>query len=558
MDLSSIARELPAYEGFIRQFRAPEWLRSQLAVDHDDVRAECRWRAYKALVGVRERHPALVGTIDEKRIVRRSIARAFTDMLRKGSSLSRCMNDTAYGTIHSGVAAWCCDGTAPSVEDEALEHERAAAYRKACEQVRRIVDDPAMYADLMATYVSPSDRKGDAPRSRREIQAASDKRRAAIAVVRRRLPVQTVRDAVSVFGGSMSDINPADLTDDNLARVALVYRDAFGTKVEKADRAHLLEKVTTVNSTAAGPFPFPPCFGTGYDEAHPDCKGECDFRRECRSITPQFHDPKIEAALVTLKGGPVPVAQAKAPKTPKPPAEPKATPAAPALPPVLPEAKVETPKKAPVVLEAPKAEKTKVSKPKAEKVKTVQKTAKKAPVQKVKAEKKAPAKKAKADKPRGRTVLDKAISISGRPGIDLGKNARPRIPQGSAAELAALPVGTVRDREYNGVKYTVKKIKDGVTVVTPGGAERKRDGVWRLVGPKPTATPPVEGSLGVITRFITGANTWSAARFWSIVPSVLDPSSPDFDPKKFKPDPVYAYAGKAQKAKAKKKARANA
>lgn len=180
--------------------------------------------------------------------------------------------------------------------------------------------------------------------------------------------------------------------------------------------------------------------------------------------------------------------------------------------------------------------------------------------------------KPKAARAPGKTVLAAPVALSTRAGVLKGKTrkTRPdgtpwaRLPQGSAAELAALPVGTKRERDLDGVRYFVKKITDGETVTTAGGVERKRDGVWRLLGkakldkegkPGDMSTSDVEGSLGVITRFVTGSNVWSASRFWSIIPALLDPKSASFNPAKWKQTSIYAYGGpvkvKAKPAKAK-------
>lgn len=193
--------------------------------------------------------------------------------------------------------------------------------------------------------------------------------------------------------------------------------------------------------------------------------------------------------------------------------------------------------------------------------------------------KKAKAKKAKAERkprPKGKTTLAAPVALSTRPGVLKGKKraTRPdgtpffRLPQGSAAELAALPVGEKRERDHEGFRYFVKKIADGIMTTGADGVERKRDGTWQLVAKAPLrddgtigakeAVDGVVGTLGVITRFVTGSNVWSAARFWRVIPPLLDPHHPDFNPTRWKPRSVYAYGAKkvvkppkAKKAKAK-------
>jgi len=370
------------------------------------------------------------------------------------------------------------------------------------------------------------------------------------------------------------DKTAASLNDDNLARVALVYRKMQGAKVTTPARAHLLATVEALNSDGDGvTYPFPPCFtdGTQYDPNDSSCGTECDFRVECAACIPEHYDPAIEEQLVQLKGAGAPAPKPpKAEKPPKPAAAPKPTPkpdpekkTAPTekiQPPAAVVAPIQPPPEAPMKAE----KKTAPEKPPAAKTKAPKPS---------KAEKPAKAPKAKAE--RGKTVLDAPIALSTRAGVLKGKTrkTRPdgkvwtRLPQGSAAELAALPVGTKRERDLDGVRYFVKKIKDGEVVTTGGGAERKRDGVWKLEakakldkdgspGAKTAIEPAVEGTLGVITRFVTGSNVWSAARFWSIIPALLDPKSPSFNPAKYKPVSIYAY-GK-DPAKREKRAKAAA
>lgn len=131
-----------------------------------------------------------------------------------------------------------------------------------------------------------------------------------------------------------------------------------------------------------------------------------------------------------------------------------------------------------------------------------------------------------------------------------------RVPTGSAAELAVLPIGYRIERDWQGTRFIVRKLQDGKESVDGKGRRRKRDGVWILeqhAKLNPDGTPQklqpypqhIEGSLGVITRFITQSLTWSAARFFGIVPPTLDRTDAAFDPFKFKPTSFYAY-NKAQ------------
>lgn len=119
-----------------------------------------------------------------------------------------------------------------------------------------------------------------------------------------------------------------------------------------------------------------------------------------------------------------------------------------------------------------------------------------------------------------------------------------RLPQGSATELATLPVGTRLERLWEGHVYGVLKLSDGPISQFADGKRRKRDGVWRLewkqaVNPDGSKAPPerfehpVEGTLGVLTRHITGRRSWSAARFFGVLPEILDRHSDAFDPVKY-------------------------
>jgi hypothetical protein len=599
MDLQSVVCELPRWEPFIRRFVAKDWLRHRLAVETDDVRSECRWRALQALAQLRAKRPALKGTIDETRIVNRAIARAFVDLIRKANRLSRCTDETTAYTIESG-ASWIPTASTPSLEDDYIEAEHMRAVLDACEQIRSIMGDD-VYQDVLRAV--DGEQVVGVPRA--DSLRAAGVRRTAIRSARRiiapdhgiRIPTPPKRTT------PMSDKTAASLNDDDLARVALTYKQIHGAKVVSLDRAHLLEKVDAVNLTADGIYPFPPCFtdATQYDPADQACAEDCDFRTECRATIPAYYEPAIEAQLVQLKGGATaPAAKVvKAPKAAKAP-KPAVEPAAVAVEPSRPETKgeqlsriVEKIQPAPAVTAAPLKEAEAMT-TKTPKTKTAAKPKAAAKAAKPKAEKPAKAaakpkaekpvkaaKAAKAKKPRepGKTVLHAPVALSTRAGVLKGKTrkTRPdgrvwaRLPQGSAAALAELPVGTKRERDLDGVRYFVKKIKDGETVTTAGGVERKRDGVWRLLGKAKIdkdgkagdmTALDVEGSLGVITRFVTGTNVWSASRFWSIIPALLDPKSPSFAPAKWKAASIYAYgtakAPKAKKAAKKAKAKAKA
>lgn len=156
-----------------------------------------------------------------------------------------------------------------------------------------------------------------------------------------------------------------------------------------------------------------------------------------------------------------------------------------------------------------------------------------------------------------------------------------RLPQGSAAFLATLEVGTRVERVWQGYVFEALKTEDGVTVKNADtGANRKRDGKWKVTqvwrandvkrdddghidrdakgkikfatGKSPLKKSKVldfEGSLNQVTRAIleaypsdTGtASAWSGARFFAVLPPQLDRGSKRFKPTAYKPKPVYVY-----------------
>jgi len=145
MDLqSAAATELPKWEPFIRRFVARDWMRSRLAIETDDVRQECRWRALQAIVNLHHNKPHLVGKPDEIRIVNRAIARAFVDLIRKANRLSRCTDDTTKYTIESG-ASWLPMASTRTLEEEYLDGEREQDVRRACAEIQAIMGDDVYY-----------------------------------------------------------------------------------------------------------------------------------------------------------------------------------------------------------------------------------------------------------------------------------------------------------------------------------------------------------------------------------------------------------------------------
>jgi len=205
---------------------------------------------------------------------------------------------------------------------------------------------------------------------------------------------------------------------------------------------------------------------------------------------------------------------------------------------------------------AKKKKTTKKAAKKAAKKKTTKKAAKK------KAAKKKTTKKAAKKKTTKKTAPSNGVipTLSGRtlkPQGGYSKKANgeryTRLPQGSAAELARLPVGTEVDRLWDGYRYYAKKIEDGRVSELADGRKRKRDGVWELFkkvkvkadgseGSAKKYKKPFHGSLNQVARHITGSNAWSGARFFSVLPPQLNPASDRFDPTKYKPEPVYSYS----------------
>ena len=132
-----------------------------------------------------------------------------------------------------------------------------------------------------------------------------------------------------------------------------------------------------------------------------------------------------------------------------------------------------------------------------------------------------------------------------------------RAPQGSAVALVNLPVGTVVQRVWREKLYRAKKIIDGrvTTTKNPDGTklERKRDGTWRLlevrahdggkVGEKLRhKLVGVEGSLTQLSFAITDSNTWSGAKFFSVLPPELDRGSGAYNPEAWDGGSLYRYS----------------
>jgi DNA-directed RNA polymerase specialized sigma24 family protein len=216
-------------------------------------------------------------------------------------------------------------------------------------------------------------------------------------------------------------------------------------------------------------------------------------------------------------------------------------------------------------LKRPPAKKAAAPKKKAAAQKTTTKKAKKkttkpavkAKAKAVKTKNATVKKKVAKKKPRGRaTLAGDGVTLSGRSRKPEGGYATnekgeryTRLPQGSAAELARLPVGTEVDRIWKGDRFYAKKLTNG-----PEGGARARDGVWALFkvahiktdgteGAVKKPKKPFKGSLNQIARFITTTNNWSGAKFFSVLPPALDRSNTKYDPSRYKPDPVYTYAG---------------
>lgn len=728
---------LPAFERFVRKFRAPRFVQQRLAYDNDDVHSVCRFAAVGALEVFRAEYPAKAGTVDEIKYVRRCIAHAFLDIIRKANRLSRCMDETAEATIQAGNAEWM-PKAGQTLEEDFLDAEREEACRRACEQVRAIIGDD-VYEDLIRSITDGR----TAGVERKKALHTYDRRRRGLERARRQMTVASLGAVVDVFGGSMtteaidSDRFPKDLSSDELSRVGLFYKRQHGSKVESLEKDHLLAKVEAVNTVDGEVYPFPPCFALQFEPKDDACagvgEGACDFRGDCKAASKL--DPDVETDLVQIRARIADKAAAekeaekakvKPPKEPKAAKEPKLTitdveaaaakpvapappastepttlalkqvfkdndkrsegkrkvvvielldngmrarvfdplsnttstvgagsffktgskgfsyvgavdgkawdealigagmkPAAPVVEPSQPPEKVATATPAPSTKNDKGREKpTVVAKTKPEPVKATihphaveeidrkkakadaaakkkaddaaakakakadaaeakvkaaleKEAAKKAKADakaaKAKPAKKAKEKPAKAKKestvPRGATVLEAPVLLSNRKTLPASKKRvdprtnKPwvRLPQGSAAELAQLPVGHRIEREFNGFTYGVKKIKDGPVRERDDGTKIKRDGVWILEWKRnDTANVKeeiqgVEGSLGVITRFITKSNVWSAAKFFNVVPDQLNPHKKAYAPTKFKATPIYAHGGVKGPKKSEKK-----
>lgn len=504
--------DLAPYERLIRSSMTARLAAPDAAVGVEDVRAELRIAAWIAIRHYREHHDG--GPEDERRYTYRAVRNRAADLARRNAR--RPDHTPAEPDLHgkSEAVPWYTMIQARTPEDDAADADDRRVALETLARIREVIGDQD-YRQL-ADWHDP-DR---APLSKSAGNALECRARRARARVRRIYPDRSsipIRRVKMPFPAS-------DLLDDShLARVLLIH----GRPIKSLDREHLVSLVDDLNQGVH----FPACFATGargdaepeYDDQDDTCRG-CGFFVECGAcVGGKWTRSDIEDQLVelqTLHNAPEPEPEAD----PEPDPEPK--------------------KKAP--------------KKKAPKKTAAKKTAPKKKAPKKKAPRRAPVTLAEKQTLRAEGDIRYAPLSTRRGVLPSGqttfKGVR-RIPQGSAVAAAALPPGTevgrlwpVRsdDARY---WYTARKIEDGRTGERYDGRRRKRDGVWEIIavysedqvqhvdgkyqlreGATALKSHPLlaySGSLNQIARKITGAGSWSGARFFGLTAAAVAKIAPE-------------------------------
>jgi hypothetical protein len=529
----AIERDLARYEPFVRRYYAPTWMRDRLAVDHDDVRAECRVSAWRALVAARQ-----LGLPPEEEIayVRRSISSAFISLIRKANAKPRAALARSFDADLDTLS-----DAAPTAEHAVLAAERQAACQAAVERLRGVIGE-TIFQDLYEIHAVGSRGTPTAPR-----RSTKGSRLAAVRRARREMPGATIADVVHLYGdAAMPDSRPVEtLPVAELARVALANR----SPVKALDRPYLVREVSAIMTDDRGDVQdFPPCFASPrhFDLTDPTCTKECGFCGDCEAALGAR--PEIEAQLATIQR-----AHAPAPRSP-PLVLIKSTTTPPPPPPLVEEDDTEedAPTEVPSIPDEDHDEEAPAipgddeedeipSAPDEDPVEDAKPAAPPRPKRRPKVRRPGPSTPTGGSKRlfRAQPIAPERVYLSQRRGVlPAGQKAYAlkadgsrwyRKPQGSAAELALLPVGHELERDWRGVRYRVVKLKDGRGDMTRAtGATYRRDGVWRVlwtaqidergqVVGSPQESMIEDGTLGQLARSITGNNAWSGAKFFAVL-----------------------------------------
>jgi len=538
--------ELRAFEPFVRRFYAPTWMRLSIAADNDDVRNECRIAAWRALGAAKAKN--LTG-IDRLRFVRRSIARAFVDLIRKANAKCRRVPDWVFTSLEAGTADGSRAGEPTpeplSPELEYLKAERQAAIQATVAEIRRIVGSH-LYEQLLSVH-------GDVGSALPYSKTRSVRGEEGLQNLRQKLSVRSLSDVERAYGDRMLPRPIESLTDIELTKVCLIH----GSKIKSVERPYLLKETHAILDAPSGsPQDFPACFGSAmhFDPKDSQCMVECDFNQECRAVLGGH--PEVESAFLQLKPSSKKMEAVK-PAISKPllvDPDPTDDEDLDAEPPIIPDDDDETtlPSEMPAVPEEdeePSARvKTETTGKRTKKAKQIMKpqkavkTAKEAPSS-------APPKLKKVEPPKGKPKRGRVVADVVAPPPAKGENTmyfltkkrgvlpkgqseykliegrrQYHAPQGSATEAALLPIGYTRQREWKGVTYLVKKITDGVWTENHG-YDRKRDGTWEIVWRQPSTGKNEgkkipDGFVGTLTKIafrISDNRNWSGARFFGIV-----------------------------------------
>jgi hypothetical protein len=544
-----------------------------MGLDDDDVRAEARVRVWQALTRIRPRNLDPESEIKYGRTVikhflidlsRKAAARARAAEGARGSILTDDSAMTASVSAHrdSGgerIEAKACRDSSP--EAALMSRERQDVFDLALRHLRTKIEPARIHAlearVLQNAPLDPSLRPGTAR------QRLDRTRRTA----RRVLGVDTLEQAAGL-SPQRRPMKAEALSLDHLLRTLLVHQQPAPIDL---DREKVVAAVAAINLDAATgtEVEFPACFAKEFDATDSTCSDVCDFRVECQVClgadegprSPHYHE-KVEAQLTLIKRrahrfaepGPVTpkAAAAEAPSPTGRTVQSKPNPQV-VKPGVVRPALVEVGKS---ITSTAHVEELVAAQIKL----TAEKPKEKPPANVVKAEKAAkPEKKPKAARRIERSAEPVPIDLNVRPlssrhavfpkgqrGYRVREDGRRwvRKPQGSAAFLAQVPVGTWVEREWQGALYRARKKKDGKTVEMKDGRQRKRDGLWELLevytitapgsrGKRLTKLEGFSGSLNQVAFHITGTNTWSGAKFFSVLPPELRPGHPKYDPSAF-------------------------